>query len=169
MPYSTSYLKNEVRDHLIKNVSPSARMLDAGAGCGTFSDLLKNHFTNMDGIEIFQGYVDTFDLKSKYNKLFLGNVIDFKIEDYDYIILGDIIEHMSYLQAREFLDKIQKLGKHCLVGVPYNYEQGEHYGNVYEVHLQPDLTESIFLERYPTMKFLMGNHEYGYFVNYDFE
>ena len=110
-----------------------------------------------------------FDLKNKYDNLFVNNVLDFDIEPYDYIILGDIIEHMTYLQAREFLDKIQKLDKLCLVGVPYNYEQGAEFDNVHETHLQPDLTEALFLERYPTMRLLMGNNEYGYFVNYDFE
>ena len=143
MPYSTGYLKGEVRQHFIKNVEKSVKILDAGAGCGTYSNLLKSDFPNMDGIEIFQNYVDMFDLKNKYN--------------------------MTYLQAREFLDKIQKLDKLCLVGVPYNYEQGAEFGNVHETHLQPDLTEPLFLERYPTMRLLMGNHEYGYFVNYDFE
>lgn len=169
MPYSTGYLKGEVKQHFIKNVSPSVKILDAGAGCGTYANLLKNEFPNMDGIEIFQNYVDMFDLRSKYNNLFIGNVLDFNLEQYDYIILGDIIEHMTFLQARELLDKIQKLDKLCLVGVPYNYEQGAEFNNVHETHLQPDLTESLFLQRYPTMRLLMGNHEYGYFVNYDFE
>ena len=168
MPYSTGYLKGEIKEHLIINLEKSVKILDAGAGCGTYSSLLKAHFPNMDGIEIYQNYDDMFDLKSKYDNLFIANVLDFDLTPYDYIILGDIIEHMTFEQAKEFLDKIQKMDILCLVGVPYNFVQGTEYGNVYETHLQPDLTEALFLERYPNMKLLMGNHEYGYFVNYDF-
>lgn len=167
MPYSTGYLKGEIKQHFIKNVSRNTKILDAGAGCGTYSNLLKADFPHMDGIEIFPNYVDMFDLKSKYNNLFVENVLDFDITPYDYIILGDIIEHMSVTEAKNFLDKIQSMDKLCLVGVPYNFPQGTEFGNVYETHHQPDLTEQIFLQRYPQMNLLMGNHEYGYFVNYE--
>lgn len=169
MPYSTGYLKNEIRQHFLKNVSTSLRILDAGAGCGTYSNLLKSDFPNMDGVEIFPNYIDMFDLRNKYNNLYTMNILDFDISTYDYIILGDIIEHMTYEDAKNFLDKIHNTDKLCLVGVPYNYEQGTEFGNVHETHLQPDLTEEIFLNRYPQMKLLFGNHEYGYFVNYEFE
>lgn len=169
MPYSTGYLKNEVKAHFLKNVSQNLRILDAGAGCGTYSNLLKADFPNMDGIEIFTNYIDMFDLKNKYNNLYVGNVLEFDLSTYDYIILGDIIEHMTHEDAKSFLDKLQNDDKLCLVGVPYNFEQGAEFGNVHETHLQPDLTEEIFLSRYPNMKLLFGNHEYGYFVNYEFE
>ena len=166
MPYSNGYLKQEIRAHFIKNVPSNLKILDAGAGCGTYSNLLKATYPDMDGIEIFPEYVKMFDLKNKYNNLFVENVLDFDITPYDYIILGDIIEHMTVVQAKNFLDKIQSMGKLCLVGVPYNYPQGAEFGNEHETHLQPDLTEEIFLNRYPHMKLLMGNHEYGYFINY---
>jgi len=169
MPYSTGYLKNEIKAHFLKNVHPNTKILDGGAGCGTYSHLLKSHFPYMDGIEIFPNYVDMFDLNNKYNNLFIENILEFDITPYEYIILGDIIEHMSVADARSFLDKIKSLDKLCLVGVPYNFPQGTEFDNVHETHLQPDLTESIFLDRYPNMKLLMGNHEYGYFVNYEFE
>jgi acetyl-CoA carboxylase biotin carboxylase subunit len=65
-------------------------------------------------------------------------------------------------------DKITAKDKLCLVAVPYMYEQGTEFENVYETHHQPDLTKEIFLERYPQMKYLCGDDHYGYFVNYDF-
>jgi hypothetical protein len=166
MPYSTQYLKEEIKKHFLTNVGRETKILDAGAGCGTYSDLLKNKFPYIDGVEIFPDYVDMFNLHSKYNHLFVANILDFDISAYDYIILGDIIEHMTFVQARNFLDKIESLGKKCLVGVPYNYPQGASMGNTFETHLQDDLTEKLFLQRYPNMVLVMGNDEYGYFVNY---
>ena len=77
MPYSTGFMKDAVKQHFLKNVSTTLNILDAGAGCGTYSHLLKAEFPNMDGIEIFPAYIDMFDLKSKYNNLFLQNVLDF--------------------------------------------------------------------------------------------
>ena len=169
MPYSNGFMKDAIKQHFLKNIPSTLKILDAGAGCGTYSKLLKADFPNMDGIEIFSTYNDMFDLKSQYNNLFIQNVLDFDITPYDYIILGDIIEHMKVVEARNFLDKIESMDKICLVGVPYNFPQEPEFGNEYEKHLQPDLTEDLFLERYPNMTLLFGNHEYGYFVNYEYE
>jgi hypothetical protein len=169
MPYSNGFMKDAIKQHFLKNIPSNLKILDAGAGCGTYSKLLKADFPNMDGIEIFSTYNDMFDLKSQYNNLFIQNVLDFDITPYDYIILGDIIEHMKVVEARNFLDKIESMDKICLVGVPYNFPQEAEFGNEYEKHLQPDLTEDLFLERYPNMTLLFGNHEYGYFVNYEYE
>lgn len=166
MPYSTGLYKNEIREHFLQNIPLDSKILDAGAGCGTYSNLLKNHFPNMDGIEIFPNYVDMFDLRKKYNNLFIADVTTFDIDEYDYIILGDVIEHMSIEQAQKFLSKVQNKQKKCLVGVPYLYEQGAEFNNTHETHLQPDLTHEVFMERYPFMKLLMGTHEYGYYINY---
>ena len=47
-------------------------------------------------------------------------------------------------------------------------DQDEVGGNVYEKHLQPDLTQSNFIDRYPYMRLLFNNELYGYYVNYDF-
>jgi hypothetical protein len=168
MPYSTGYLKEEIKQHFIKNIESKISILDAGAGCGTYSHLLRNNFPNLDGLEIFPNYAQMFDLKNKYNNLFIADIRTFDIDEYDYIILGDIIEHLSVPDATKLLTKIQAKDKLCLVGVPYLYEQGTEFDNVHETHLQPDLTQELFLQRYPFMKLLMGNHEYGYFVNYDF-
>jgi hypothetical protein len=168
MPYSTGYLKGEIKEHFLKNCAPHIAILDAGAGCGTYSHLLRQNYSNIDGLEIFPKYAEMFDLKNKYRQLFIADIRNFDIDEYDYIILGDIIEHMSFEDANKLLEKINRKDKLCLVGVPYMYEQGAEFDNVHETHLQPDLTQEIFLQRYPYMKLLMGNHEYGYYVNYEF-
>jgi hypothetical protein len=41
MPYSYGLFKDVVKDHFIKNVQNSVSILDVGAGCGTYSHLLK--------------------------------------------------------------------------------------------------------------------------------
>jgi hypothetical protein len=107
-----------------------------------------------------------FDLNSKYNKVILGDIREFDFRDYDYIIMGDVLEHLSVKDAQQVIKRIQDLDILCLIAVPYNYEQGTYMDNVHETHLQPDLTPEIFLERYPMMKLLVGDDKYGYYINY---
>ena len=42
-------------------------------------------------------------------------------------------------------------------------EQGICEDNVYEIHLQPDLTPTNMLERYPRLTLLCANDLYGYY------
>jgi hypothetical protein len=56
-----------------------------------------------------------------------------------------------------------------MIAVPYLYEQGEEFGNIHETHLQPDLTPEIMLERYPDLKLIYGDENYGYYGNSKFD
>lgn len=166
MPYSYTLFKDEVKNHLINNVSSSAFILDVGPGCGTYSHLLKEHFPYMDAIEIFENYIEQFDLHNKYSNVIVGDIREFDFSHYDYIILGDVLEHLSVYDAKVILNTIQENSIKCLVAVPYQYEQGTYMDNVHETHLQPDLTHDLFLHRYPMMKLLVGDDKYGYYINY---
>ena len=152
--------------HIIKTQPQSSKILDAGAGSGKYGAMLRIWFNNIDALEIFEPYIEQFKLKEIYNNVHIGNIIDFDIDMYDYIIMGDILEHLSIEDAHNLLTKIHLGGKKCLIAIPYTMEQGEVNGNIYETHLQPDLTHEVFLFRYPMMKELYRNFEYGYYINY---
>ena len=168
MPYSYPLFKDYVKQHMITNLEQNIKILDIGAGCGTYSHLVKEHFPNMDGVEIFEPYIDQFELRNKYNNLYNSNVLDMDLSNWDYFIMGDVVEHISVMEAKNLIEKLHSNDKLMLIAVPYNYEQGAEFNNEYEIHKQPDLTKEIFLERYPCMRFLIGDEKYGYFVNYDF-
>jgi hypothetical protein len=165
MPYSYDYFKIEVGNHIIKSFPPSTKILDVGAGSGKYGSMLRYNFY-IDALEIFEPYIEQFQLKEIYNNVHIGNIIDFDISIYDYIIMGDIVEHLSVEDAHDLLTKIHLANKKCLVAIPYTMEQGEVNGNIYETHLQSDLTHDVFLFRYPMMKELYRNNEYGYYINY---
>jgi hypothetical protein len=168
MPYSYGLFKSEYLEHMKSNFPHDIRILDVGAGSGGYSNLLRPHFHNMDGLEIFEPYIRMFNLTEKYKNLFLSDILQFEFKDYDYIIMGDILEHLSVDEAKSIINKIDT-NKQCLMAaVPYLYQQGAEFDNIHETHKQPDLTHHIFLERYPTMHRLFGNHEYGYYVNYEY-
>jgi SAM-dependent methyltransferase len=167
MPYSYSLYKSEFKEHLKLNFNNDIKILDVGCGSGGYFELLHDYYKNIDGIEIYPKYVEMFNLDTKYKKLIIGDILEQDLIHWDYFIMGDIIEHLTKYEALNLISKIHNSGKFMMVAVPYLFEQGEEYGNIHEIHKQPDLTKEIFLERYPCMKFLFGDNNYGYFVNYD--
>jgi hypothetical protein len=167
MPYSYGEYKIDVRNHIVDNFPSTTKILDIGAGSGTYGKLLKPHYKLMDAIEIFPNYVEMFKLKDVYDNVYIDDILLFDYSNYDYLIFGDILEHLRFQDAVELLNKIHyEHKKHFLVAVPYMFEQGEEYGNIYETHHQPDLTIGKMYQRYPMLRLLYGDKKYGYFINY---
>jgi hypothetical protein len=167
MPYSYSFFKEDFKFHLIANIDKNCKFLDVGAGSGSYGLLLKTYFENIDALEIFSDYVYEFELHEVYKNVYVSDIMDFNIKKYDYFIFGDIIEHLSIEDATNLLNYVNMRKQKCMVAIPFEMEQGEEHGNIHETHLQPDLTNEIFIERYPFMKLLFKNDLYGYYINYD--
>jgi len=167
MPYSYSLYKKEFKDHLVNRFANDIQILDVGCGSGGYFELLNLYYPNIDGIEIYPNYVQMFNLDTKYRRLIIGDILQQDLSEWEYFIMGDVIEHMTYEEALQLIEKIHKTGKFMMVAVPYLFQQDEEYGNIHEIHKQPDLTKEIFLQRYSCMKFLFGDNNYGYFINYD--
>jgi hypothetical protein len=166
MPYSYPTYKTDVKEHFVKHIDVSNKILDVGPGSGVYSELLRELGYQMDCLEIFEPYIHEFNLTNKYDNVIVGDITNFHFIKYDYIIMGDVLEHLTVNDAKDFMSKVSYLDIKCLVAVPYDYEQGEYYGNIYETHLQPDLTPENVLERYPDLTLLFGDNQYGYYINY---
>lgn len=165
MPYSFTYFKDQVGEWFINNVPTSKRILDVGSGIGTYSDLLRSFDYRIDAVEIFEPYVIKYKLREKYDNVYIGSIVTFDIKDYDFIILGDVLEHLPENYAKELINDIVNSGKECLVAIPYEMEQGEHEGNIHETHYQADLTPEVMAERYPSLTCIFSNEHYGYYVH----
>ncbi len=168
MPTSYPLYKDSVRNWILNNFSYETRILDIGAGCGTYSDLIRGYGYKLDAVEIWEPYITKYDLKNKYSWVYERNVMNMPfnvLEAYDFYILGDVLEHLSVDDAQWLLSYLRLKGKKFLVAVPYQMEQGEHEGNKYETHLQPDLTPDVMKQRYPELELLYGNEFYGYYIN----
>lgn len=166
MPYSSQACKGDVRQHFIDKINTELKILDVGPGCGTYSLLLRDLSYKMDCLEIFEPYVIDFDLRGKYDNVHIGDLINFDFSGYDYIIMGDVFEHISFEDAKNVLDRINFMTIKCMIAVPFLYEQGESFGNVHEIHLQSDLTFENVPKKYPSLRYLFGDPGYGYYVNY---
>ena len=166
MPYSYDYFKREFLEHMTRNFESHISILDIGAGCGTYGTLLKGFFEYIDGVEVYEPYIKEFELDKIYNNIFCRDALDVNVHAYDYIIMGDVIEHMTFFEAKKLTTSIHALDKKMMVAIPYMMPQGAVGGNDYEIHRQDDLTHKIFLERYPMMHNLFKNEHYGVYINY---
>lgn len=165
MPYSYGEFKKEVKEKILEYIHPDSHVLDVGAGSGCYGEMLKGHFHRIVALEIFPNYVDMFNLKEKYDEVVIGDIVTYDFYEYDLIIMGDVLEHLSVEDAQKIVYEAQRHSHALLVAVPYMFQQGEEYGNVYETHLQPDLTPEVMAKRYPQLKLLYGDSKYGYYVN----
>lgn len=159
---STNKGKAEVIKYIKSKFSQGRTCLDVGACDGKWANLLGD-FLTMDGIEIFPENVIKYKLWEKYENITIGDVISFPHGDYNLIIFGDVIEHMSVKEAQAVLDYALDHSSMVIVGVPFLYKQGEIYGNKYEKHIQDDLTNEVFLERYDGFEPLILFEDYGYY------
>ena len=163
--HATSYpfFKKEVKEWIYNNFDSDSKILDVGPGCGTYYNLLHDKYNNIDGVEIYNQNIIDYDLKSKYSNIYNKNIVDFEYENYDLIIFGDIIEHLTVEDAQRVLNYAVNRCKNLIVAVPYRYVQGANE-NKWERHIQDDLTVQNMKERYPYLKLLYGDRAYGYYV-----
>jgi hypothetical protein len=166
MPKSTNIFKPQTVSYIQDNFSTVSRILDVGAGIGTYSNFLTPlGYSSIDAIEIFEPYVTDYHLHSKYSKVFNESVTTTTVNwaDYDLIIFGDVLEHLSVQDSLQTLNKIPSTAN-VIIAVPFNAPQGVHYNNVYETHLQDTLTLTSFLELYTGYIPFCVKNDYGVFL-----
>jgi len=164
MATSYKYFKKNVKEYLQSKFTDNATVLDVGAGCGTYYNLLHDYFKTIHAVEVFKPNIDDFELEKKYDAVFNIDIKDFEYGFYAIIIFGDVIEHLTVEEAQEVLKYAYDRCDEMIVAVPYAMEQGICEDNVYEIHKQPDLTPENVLVRYPMLKLLYKNDKYGYYV-----
>ena len=138
--------------------------LDVGACDGKWSDLLSGYLT-IDAIEIFAPNIHKHKLTDKYRTVYCGDIRGFKYgQEYDLIIFGDVLEHMTVEDAQAVLKYALPRCRDLIVDVPYQWVNRANYGNKYEIHLQDDLTPELVKQRYPELKPFRIYDRYGYYT-----
>ena len=157
MPYgcSTPEGKQQIKEYLLERIPKGAKILDVGAGGGTYYKLLGRDF-DWTAVEIWHNtvlYLSTF-----YNKVYEEDIINFYYpEEYDLVIFGDVIEHLTVENAQECIKRAKENAKAILIALPYDNPQGV-------LHRQTGMTPEIFDERYPGFDLVLdyGKHAYYY-------
>lgn len=158
---------NEGKDIVVqwirKNFPAGSSCLDVGACDGKWSVLLGQHLI-IDAVEIYEPNIITHRLHDKYRAVICGDIADYSYDWYDLIIFGDVIEHMSVEKAQRVLQYAEQHCHDMIVSVPFLYKQTAIYGNRWEEHIQDDLTEELFFERYGKWeKLVQPKKDYCYF------
>lgn len=164
MPFSTGIFKKETHEFITKKFRPTTSILDVGAGSGTYAHLFNGHFSELDGIEPFAPYIDEYHLKDLYKNIFNENVVNFEFDYYEFIILGDVLEHIEESQGIALVERMYDKCRDMMICIPFNSEQGVHFDNTYEIHLQSHLTNESFLEKYKGFRPLCLRDDYGVYI-----
>lgn len=149
-----------VRDYVTTYYARDAQVLDVGAGRGKYRILLSS-YPRVDACEVWEPTVDAERLRSLYRAVFVQNVVDLVREPwwtdndpYDLVIMGDVLEHMTRDDAKLVLNRIIDVGSDVIVVVPFMYPQDEEDGNVYQCHIQDDLSPELMTTEYPSLRLL---------------
>lgn len=118
----------------------------------------------MDAVEAWRPYIAKYKLADKQRKLTHASVVDHNEFDYDVILFGDILEHLSVKDAQKVVAKMYPRCKELVIAVPFLYKQDAINHNPFEIHIQEDLTPEIFAERYPGFIPLVQNKKYAYYI-----
>ncbi len=129
---------------LMKNITKTPKnILDVGIGFGKWGYLIREYyevlwnqrFTKKDwkirieGIEIFPKYISEVQ-KSIYDDIIqkdIFSVLD-ELEKYDFIILGDIIEHFEKDKGHLLLNKLMEHTNDILIATPNGYSPQDTWG-----------------------------------------
>ena len=135
----------------IKDINPKT-VLDVGAGQGHYLEFIKSYLSPdiiIDGIEAWEPYVDQFNLKERYNNLFIQDAREFENFQYDLVICGDVLEHMPEKDAINLWDRISKQAKYGLISIPIiHHPQGAVGGNPWEIHHEEDWNADLVLKKF---------------------
>lgn len=135
----------------IKEINPK-NILDVGAGEATYLEFIKSFISEdikMDGIEVWEPYVDYFKLREKYDNLFMVDARNHDNFDYDIVIFGDILEHMSEEDSLKLWEKCSKQARYGIISIPIvHMPQGAYNDNPYEIHVEEDWDTKKVLEKF---------------------
>lgn len=117
---------------------PVKRVLDIGAGEGTYSDLLRKPYQEWIAVEAYYPYVQEFNLESKYNEIIISDIryLDYsKLPKLDLSIAGDMLEHMIKKEAKEVIENLLVFSKYVLLCFPVLHLHQHIPENPFEEHI----------------------------------
>ena len=126
-------------------------VLDVGAGRGAYATIMFPYKPNIvfDAVEIWEPYVEKFNLKNKYRNIYIQDIRDFNDFSYDLVIFGDVLEHMPMSDAIKVWENVSCKAKYALISIPIvHMPQDELEGNPYEVHEEEDWSTELVLKKF---------------------
>ena len=129
--------KHIIRTWLIDNRRVFKKVLDIGAGVGTYALMGRFPDQHWTALEVFEPYVEMFNLRGKYDDVIIADAREYRFKDYNLIIAADMLEHMKKDEAKAIIADMIKHSEQILICVPVQHnDQGAGVeGNEYEAHV----------------------------------
>ena len=102
MPFSSNSGKNYITSLNLQG----KKIVDIGAGSGTYRKLFPNLGTHWTAVEIWQPYVEKYGLADLYDQVICQDARELDYSSFDIAFVGDVLEHMTSDEAKELLHKI---------------------------------------------------------------
>lgn len=150
MPYSDPDNKGFVLEKL-QELQP-ASVLDVGPGAGAYAQLVRSvpSVEILECVEIWEPYIAQFGLTSLYDAVHLADVREFDDFDFDVVIFGDVLEHMSREDALTVYQRARGQAGAVIFSIPIiHVPQGPYQGNPHETHVEDDWHHDEILEWFP--------------------
>ena len=178
MPVSTSVHITHCLRYIL-NLRPRS-ILDIGCGFGMWGFLTRMYLDvaeervqpsdwkmRIDGLELFEPYILSHQ-RSLYSNIIIGDVRELapKVEQYDLIIAGDVIEHLDKDDGEEVIAQLYDKAKRALfVNIPLGdgWDHPERHGNPGELHRSQWYVEDFYPYPNVTETFTLINGAYGSF------
>jgi len=172
MPSSSQYGKLYTT-LLIKKLGEAGaitKVIDCGCGDGTYHRLLSPVLPNTvwTGIEVWQPYITDFALDGLYHRLIHSDLrnADFRsLAPAELIIFGDVLEHMSKVEAQMVVGRAMEIAPFVLISIPVvDYPQGEEHGNPHEIHVKDDWDHTEVMASFPGITAFFIHDHIGVYV-----
>lgn len=152
---STLTGKDVMMGYFIRNIPMDAKILDAGFGGGTIGRFLKQYgYKNVDGLDVYDKELEGLCLQNVYRNIFFCDMRTFEYDNYDTIIFGDSLEHISLEDAKKLLERLIDKVNNIVISVPYMQPMKSVSDNPHDEHLQPTINREYMKENYPYLELL---------------
>lgn len=115
-----------------------AKVLDLGCGKGVAGQIFnKKRQHEFVGVDLYKPYVKICKSSPYYEKCFLADITQFKFKqnEYDAVLLLQVIEHLPRKKALNLLKYVVNRANRVIVTIPNGEcEQGEYEKNKYQAH-----------------------------------
>jgi len=133
--------------------SPIERVLDVGAGEGTYAKLKVEGQQEWTAVEVWAPYVEEYELRRKYDRVVVADAyyVDYPmLGRFDLAFLGDVLEHMPKDRAVSVVDRVLDVTRQAVISIPVvPFAQDEIEGNPYQRHVKTDWNHDEVMESFP--------------------
>jgi hypothetical protein len=158
-----------------KNLTEINKVLDIGAGNGTYKKLMNKNSIFLNsywiGVEAWTPYVQKFNLSELYNTIVNDDArtIDYSVfGEIDLVFLGDVLEHMTKKESIKLLSDLSKNVRYAIISIPIvHYPQDSIHNNPYEIHIKDDWNHKEVIDTFAGIEHYVCGKEIGcYFLKF---